>query len=137
MIKRTWYIINAENKVLGRLSSIIVRYLTGKHKTEYVPYADIGDYVIVINSKKIYISGRKQENKVYYRHTGYVGGIKKTTFKQMISCFPNKIIEISVKGMLPKNSLGRIMYRRLRVYSGNVHNHIAQSPIFLNNSWIK
>lgn len=133
MIKRTWYIIDAEDKILGRLSSMITKYLIGKHKLEYTPYSDIGDYVIVINSKKIHISGQKYKNKIYYRYTGYVGGIKKRTFKEMISFFPNKIIETAVKGMLPKNSLGRIMYRRLKVYPENIHNHQAQLPKPLNN----
>lgn len=133
MINRTWYIIDAKNKVLGRLCSKITKYLIGKHKLNYAPYSDIGDYVIVINSKGVYISGQKQENKIYYRHTGYVGGIKKTTFKQMLCLYPEKVIEKAVKGMLPKNSLGRVMYRRLKVYSGEEHQHSAQLPTFLDD----
>lgn len=134
MIQRNWYVVNAENRILGRLSSLIAIYLMGKHKPEYAPFSDIGDYVIVINSKKICISGKKYENKIYYRHTGYVGGIKKTTFKHMINIHPNKVIEIAVKGMLPKNSLGRIMYNRLKIYSENSHKHLAQFPKCLENS---
>lgn len=134
MIQRNWYIVDAENKVLGRLSSLIATYLIGKHKPEYTPYSDIGDYIVVINSKKIHISGQKHKNKVYYRHTGYVGGIKKTTFKQMININPNKVIETAVKGMLPKNSLGRIMYNRLKVYSTSSHKHMAQFPKLLKFS---
>lgn len=132
MIKRTWYIVNAKNKILGRLSSTVVKYLIGKHKIEYTPYNDIGDYVIIINAKEICLSGQKKESKIYYRHTGYIGSIKQSTFKHMILTSPNKIIEKAVKGMLPKNKLGRIMFRRLRVYSGVSHNHIAQLPRILN-----
>lgn len=133
IIKRAWYIVDATDKVLGRLSSVIVKYLIGKHKTEYTPYSDIGDYVIVVNAKSIAISGRKKENKIYYRHTGYVGGIKSFTFKQMINKCPTRIIEIAVKGMLPKNILGNLMFKRLKVYSDKSHKHTAQLPILLNN----
>lgn len=132
MLKKNWYIINAKDKVLGRLSSKIAKYLMGKHKIEYAPYIDIGDYVIVINSKEVFISGGKRENKIYYRHTGYVGGLKESTFKWMIIHNPNRVIEIAVKGMLPKGVLGRVMNRRLKVYSGNVHAHRAQMPRFLD-----
>lgn len=133
MINRMWYIVDAKNKILGRLSSVIVKYLMGKHKPEYAPYKDIGDYIVVINSKEICVSGKKREDKIYYRHTGYVGGIKQSTFKYMITYYPNRVIEGAVKGMLPKNSLGRIMFRRLKVYSDVMHNHVAQSPKFLDN----
>ncbi|CAD83576.1 50S ribosomal subunit protein L13 [Candidatus Blochmanniella floridana] len=128
IIKRLWYIVDAKNKVLGRLSSNIAKYLIGKHKVEYAPYVDVGDYIIVINSKDVCVTGRKYKDKIYYRHTGYVGGIKKLTFKQMIMSYPNKVIESSVRGMLPKNSLGRMMFKRLKVYSGSIHSHNAQSP---------
>lgn len=132
MIKRTWYIIDATDKLLGRLSSTVTKYLIGKHKVEYAPYNDIGDYVIIINAQNICISGRKKEKKIYYRHTGYIGGIKKLTFKHMIASHPHKIIELAIKGMLPKNLLGRRMLNRLKVYSGMSHNHAAQSPKTLN-----
>lgn len=131
--QRSWYIADAKNKILGRLSSNIARYLIGKHKMEYAPYIDSGDYVIVINSKEIVVTGSKYKNKIYYRHTGFVGGIKQLTFKQMITYYPNRVIEIAVRGMLPKNKLGRVMFKRLKVYSGSNHNHIAQSPQFLKD----
>ncbi|ADV33462.1 50S ribosomal protein L13 [Candidatus Blochmanniella vafra str. BVAF] len=134
IIKREWYVVDATDKVLGRLSSKVAMYLIGKHKIEYAPYFDVGDYIIIINSKKIYVSGRKYENKIYYRHTGYVGGIKSLKFKELISINSNKVIENSVKGMLPKNKLGRVMFRRLKVYTSTVHNHEAQSPKFLQIS---
>lgn len=133
MIKRTWYIIDATNKVLGRLSSAVVKYLIGKHKSNYTPYNDMGDYVIVINAKSIYVSGKKREKKIYYKHTGYIGGIKQSTFQHMISVCPTKIIEIAVKGMLPKNNLGRSMFNRLKVFEGDSHIHTAQLPKFLVN----
>lgn len=130
-IKRSWYLIDAKYMILGRLSSIISRYLTGKHKVEYAPYIDIGDYVIVINSNKVRLSGNKYKNKIYYRHTGYIGGLKSIKCKDMIANCPNKVIEIAVRGMLPKNILGRVMFKRMKVYDGPIHNHIAQSPILL------
>lgn len=133
IIKRTWYVIDATDKVLGRLASAVVKYLIGKHKTEYAPYKDVGDYIIVVNAKNILISGKKKDNKVYYRHTGYPGGIRSVTFKQMMNLYPNRIIEIAIKGMLPKNVLGRLMFKRLRVYANESHRHIAQSPKSLSN----
>lgn len=132
MLSKNWYVIDAENRVLGRLSSKIAKYLMGKHKVEYTPYIDSGDYVIVINSKKVIISGKKREKKIYYRHTGYVGGLKKSSFSWMMNHHPERVIEIAVKGMLPKGPLGRIMNRRLKVYSGGVHVHTAQMPKFLD-----
>lgn len=132
LLLKQWYIIDAKDKILGRLSSKIAKYLMGKHKVEYAPYIDSGDYVIVINSKEVFVSGDKRKNKIYYRHTGYVGGLKKLSFNWMIDRYPNKVIEIAVKGMLPKNTLGRIMMRRLKVYSGNTHIHMAQTPKFLD-----
>lgn len=130
--KKEWYVIDAADKILGRLSSKIVRYLMGKHKIEYTPYIDIGDYVIVINSKKIVVSGDKRKKKIYYHHTGYVGGLKALNFQWMIEHHPNRVIEIAVKGMLPKGPLGRIMNRRLKVYPEFEHIHAAQTPKFLN-----
>lgn len=131
LLKKEWHIIDAKDKVLGRLSSKVAKYLMGKHKVEYAPYIDSGDYVIVINSKEIFVSGNKRKNKIYYRHTGYVGGLKALNFKWMITHYPNKIIEIAVKGMLPKGVLGKVMIRRLKVYSGNEHIHTAQLPRIL------
>ncbi|URJ32754.1 50S ribosomal protein L13 [Candidatus Blochmannia vicinus] len=128
IIRRKWHVIDAKSKILGRLSTIISRYLIGKHKVEYAPHIDIGDYVIVLNAKEVSVSGRKRDNKIYYHHTGYVGGIKQSSFKRMIDRNPEKVVEISVKGMLPKGPLGRIMYRRLKVYSGSTHIHSAQTP---------
>lgn len=132
VVKKEWYIVDAKDKILGRLSSKIAKYLMGKHKIEYAPYLDIGDYVIVINSNKIFVSGNKQSKKIYYRHTGYVGGLKKLNFKWMMVHYPTKIVEIAVKGMLPKGPLGRIMNRRLKVYSESTHKHMAQMPKFLD-----
>lgn len=131
-IKRIWYLVDAKNKVLGRLSSVVVKYLIGKHKSEYAPYNDVGDYIVIINAQEIFISGRKRENKIYYRHTGYVGGIKQSTFKHMMKIHPSRVLEIAIKGMLPKNSLGRIMFRRLKVYPGLLHKHMAQLPQLLS-----
>ncbi|URJ31357.1 50S ribosomal protein L13 [Blochmannia endosymbiont of Camponotus sp.] len=127
-IRRKWHVIDAKNKILGRLSTVISRYLIGKHKVEYAPHIDIGDYVIVLNAKEVSVSGRKRDNKIYYHHTGYVGGIKQSNFKRMIDRYPEKVVEIAVKGMLPKGPLGRIMYCRLKVYSGDTHIHSAQAP---------
>ncbi|URJ28117.1 50S ribosomal protein L13 [Candidatus Blochmannia vicinus (nom. nud.)] len=132
IIRRKWHVIDAKSKILGRLSTIISRYLIGKHKVEYAPHIDIGDYVIVLNAKEVSVSGRKRDNKIYYHHTGYVGGIKQSSFKKMIDRNPEKVVEISVKGMLPKGPLGRIMYRRLKVYSGSTHIHSAQTPQFID-----
>lgn len=132
VLKKEWYIIDAKDKVLGRLSSEVSRYLMGKHKIEYTPYIDSGDYVIVINSKEIFVSGNKRKNKIYYRHTGYAGGLKSLNFKWMITHHPNRVIEIAVKGMLPKGALGRVMIRRLKVYSDNKHIHTAQLPKILD-----
>ncbi|BGI50843.1 MAG: 50S ribosomal protein L13 [Arsenophonus endosymbiont of Ceratovacuna japonica] len=131
-IKRYWYIIDAEGQKLGRVATKIANYLRGKHKIEYTPYVDTGDYIIIINAEKVIVTGNKYKNKIYYRHSGYVGGIKKESFKEMITSHPNRIIEIAVKGMLPKGPLGRSMYRKMKVYTGNYHNHKAQQPKILN-----
>jgi len=131
-IKKNWYCIDAKNKILGRLATVLSRYLRGKHKVEYTPHVDIGDYVIVINAEKILVTGNKRVNKIYHHHTGYIGGIKSFSFEQMINRCPERIIEVAVKGMLPKGPLGRLMFKKLKVYSGDKHNHIAQNPKFLN-----
>ncbi|WMC20302.1 MAG: 50S ribosomal protein L13 [Enterobacteriaceae bacterium PSpyr] len=131
-LKNKWYIINAKNKILGRLSTEIAKRLMGKHKSEYTTHLDNGDYIIVLNAKKILITGNKKNNKIYYKHTGYPGGIKKKTFKEILLCNPEKIIKNAVKGMLPKNILGKRMLKKLRVFADNKHYHDAQKPKKIN-----
>jgi len=127
-VKRDWYLIDASGKTLGRLASEIARRLRGKHKPIYTPHVDTGDYIVVINAEKVRVSGNKASSKTYYRHTGYPGGIKSITFEKLIQRSPEKAIEIAVKGMLPKNPLGRAMFRKLKVYAGAEHKHAAQQP---------
>lgn len=127
-IKRDWYVVDASNQVLGRLASEIARRLRGKHKPEYTPHMDTGDYIIVVNAEKIQVTGRKRTDKVYYHHTGYIGHMKSITFEKLLQKAPERIIERAVKGMLPKNPLGRAMFRKLKVYAGPEHNHAAQQP---------
>ncbi|MEM7027272.1 MAG: 50S ribosomal protein L13 [Pseudomonadota bacterium] len=127
-VKRDWYVVDASGKALGRLATEIARRLRGKHKAEYTPHVDTGDYIVVINAKDVRVSGNKPQNKTYYHHTGYPGGIKSITFEQQIAKRPEKVIETAVKGMLPKGPLGREMYRKLKVYPGAEHNHSAQQP---------
>lgn len=127
-VKRDWYVVDAEGKTLGRLASEIARRLRGKHKPVYTPHVDTGDYIVVVNAEKVRVTGNKEKNKVYYRHTGFVGGIKSITFDKLIAKKPEMVIETAVKGMLPKNPLGRAMYRKLKVYAGPEHNHTAQQP---------
>ncbi|QCI20525.1 50S ribosomal protein L13 [Buchnera aphidicola (Brachycaudus cardui)] len=131
-IKRNWYYVDATNKILGRLASALSFRLRGKHKIEYTPHLDTGDYIIVLNASKILVTGKKKIDKIYYHHTGYIGGIKKSRFEEMMSCHPERVIEIAVKGMLPKGPLGRAMFKKLKVFSNENHNHIAQCPQFLN-----
>lgn len=127
-VKRDWFVIDAEGKTLGRMATEIARRLRGKHKPEYTPHVDTGDYIVVINAEKVRVTGRKETDKVYYHHTGYVGGIKSITFDKLVKKAPERIIEKAVKGMLPKNPLGRAMYRKLKVYAGTEHKHTAQQP---------
>ena len=127
-IRHDWYVVDATNKTLGRLASEIARRLRGKHKPEYTPHMDTGDYIVVINARQVRISGNKAENKMYYRHSEYPGGMKSTSFAKLIGKKPELIIEKAVKGMLPKGPLGREMFRKLRVYPGAEHNHSAQQP---------
>lgn len=127
-VKRDWFVVDANQKTLGRLATEVARRLRGKHKPEYTPHVDTGDYVIVINPEKIQVTGRKAKNKLYYRHSGYVGGLKTETFEKVLERNPARVIEQAVKGMLPKNSLGREMYRKLKIYVGNSHPHAAQQP---------
>lgn len=127
-IKRDWYVIDASDKVLGRLATEIARRLRGKHKAEYTPHVDTGDYIVVTNAEKVAVTGRKFKEKMYYHHTGFPGGIKSISFDKLQEKNPVRIIELAVKGMLPKNPLGREMYRKLKVYVGNEHPHTAQQP---------
>ena len=127
-VRRDWLVIDAENQVIGRLATEVARRLRGKHKPEYTPHVDTGDYVIVINADKVRATGRKETDKTYYRHTGYPGGIKGTSLGRMRETHPERIIESAVKGMLPKNPLGRAMYKKLKVYAGAEHPHAAQQP---------
>ena len=127
-VNRDWYLIDASGKTLGRLASEIARRLRGKHKPIYTPHVDTGDYIVVINAEKVRVTGNKASAKTYYRHTGYPGGIKSITFEKLIQRSPERVIEIAVKGMLPKNRLGRAMFRKLKVYAGSEHRHAAQQP---------
>jgi large subunit ribosomal protein L13 len=127
-VQRRWYVIDAEGQTLGRLATEVARRLRGKHKTEYTPHVDTGDYIVVVNAEKVIVTGRKASDKTYYRHTGHPGGLKEATFTQMIERSPAKVIELAVKGMLPRNPLGRAMYRKLKVYAGQEHPHDAQQP---------
>lgn len=130
-VKRDWYVVDASNQVLGRLATEVARRLRGKHKAEYTPHIDTGDYIVVTNAAQIKVTGRKFKNKMYYRHSGFPGGIKQTSFEKMMQKNPIAVIEIAIKGMLPKNSLGRDMYRKLKVYAGSEHPHTAQQPLSL------
>ena len=127
-VKRDWYVVDASDKVLGRLSTEIARRLRGKHKPEYTPHVDTGDYIIVINAEKIRVTGNKENDKMYHHHTGYIGSLKSTNLAKLRSEHPERIIQHSVKGMLPKNALGRAMFKKLKVYAGAVHQHSAQQP---------
>lgn len=127
-IQRKWYVIDATDQVLGRLAVEIARRLRGKHKPIYSPHVDTGDYIIVINADKIRLTGKKMDNKIYYRHTGYPGGLKSITAKHLLRRKPERMLELAVKGMLPKNKLGRRMYKKLKVYASPEHPHAAQQP---------
>ncbi len=127
-IKRDWYLIDAKDKVLGRLATEVARRLRGKHKAEYTPHMDTGDYIVIINAEKIKVTGKKEEDKIYYHHTGYPGGIKSIKYKDQMLKAPTQIVEKAIKGMLPKNPLGREMFKKLKVYAGTEHMHAAQQP---------
>ena len=127
-IERKWYVVDAEGCTLGRLASGIASVLRGKNKPQFTPHVDTGDYVIVINADKIKVTGKKMDQKIYYNHSDYVGGMKETTLKEMLAKKPEKVIELAVKGMLPKGPLGRQMYTKLFVYAGPDHKHAAQQP---------
>jgi large subunit ribosomal protein L13 len=127
-VRRSWYLVDATDKTLGRLASEIATRLRGKHKPEFTPHVDTGDYIIVINAGKVRVTGNKANDKVYHHHTGYIGGIKSINFEDLLKKAPERIIEIAVKGMLPKGPLGRAMFRKLKVFAGTEHPHAAQQP---------
>ena len=127
-VERKWYVVDAEGKTLGRLASVIASVLRGKNKPTYTPHADMGDYVIVVNAEKIKVTGKKLDQKIYYHHSEYVGGMKETNLKTMLLKHPERVVEHAVKGMLPKGPLGRSMYKKLFVYAGPDHKHEAQKP---------
>jgi len=127
-VKRDWFVVDAEGKALGRLASEIASRLRGKHKPIYTPHIDTGDYIVVINADKVAVTGKKFTDKVYYKHTGFIGNLKSISFDKLQAKAPERIIELAVKGMLPKGPLGRDMYRKLKVYAGPEHNHHAQQP---------
>ena len=127
-IDRNWYLVDAQNKTLGRLSTEIAKRLRGKHKPIYTPHVDTGDYIVVVNASKIRVTGNKMTDKVYYKHTGYIGNLKSENLETMLEKYPEKVLMKSVRGMLPKNKLGRAMIKKLRVFAGPEHTHIAQQP---------
>jgi large subunit ribosomal protein L13 len=127
-VKRDWYLVDASGKTLGRLCSEIALRLRGKHKPVYTPHVDTGDHIVVVNAEKIHTTGKKLQDKMYYRFTGYIGNLKSENLGQALERHPERVIEIAVKGMLPKNPLGRAMYRKLKVYAGPNHPHTAQQP---------
>lgn len=127
-VKRDWYVVDATGLTLGRLATEVASRLRGKHKPEYTPHVDTGDYIVIVNAEKIHVTGNKAQDKMYYSHSGFPGGIKSINFEKLNARAPERIIEIAVKGMLPKNPLGRAMYRKMKVYSGATHPHAAQQP---------
>ena len=127
-IERKWYVVDATDMTLGRLASEVAKVLRGKNKPIFTPHMDTGDYVIIVNAAKVKVTGKKLDQKIYYRHSGYVGGMKETTLREMMAKKPERVIELAVKGMLPKGPLGRQMYRKLHVYAGPEHEHAAQKP---------
>lgn len=127
-VRRDWYVVDADGKTLGRLASEVARRLRGKHKAEYTPHVDTGDYIIVVNAEKIRVTGAKLQNKMYHHHTGYIGSLKSISLEKQLQKAPTRVIETAVKGMLPKNPLGRAMFRKLKVYAGPEHAHSAQQP---------
>jgi large subunit ribosomal protein L13 len=127
-VKRDWYVIDATDKVLGRLASEVARRLRGKHKAVFTPHVDTGDYIVVVNVDKLRVTGNKSEDKVYYRHSQFPGGLKTATFRKLHDRFPGRVLEKAVKGMLPKGPLGSAMFRKLKVYPGPEHPHTAQQP---------
>lgn len=129
---RSWLLVDAADKTLGRISTEIASRLRGKHKAEYTPNADTGDFIIVVNAEKVRVTGSKATDKIYYHHTGYIGGIKSTSFAKLIAEHPERVIENAVRGMMPKGPLGRAMFKKLKVYAGPEHPHSAQQPKILD-----
>ena len=127
-VERKWYVVDADGQTLGRLASEVAKVLRGKNKPIYTPHIDTGDYVIVVNADKVKVTGKKLDQKIYYRHSDYVGGMKEFTLREMMDRKPERVIELAVKGMLPKGPLGRAMIKKLHVYAGPEHNHAAQKP---------
>ena len=127
-IQHKWWVVDAGGQVLGRVASVVAQLLMGKHKPYYVPYMDVGDYVIVINARNVVLTGRKEQKKIYYRHSGYPGGLKAETAAQLRARHPERLIELAVSGMLPKNKLRKVYLRKLKVYADGVHPHAAQKP---------
>ena len=128
-VRRDWYVIDATGKTLGRLATEIAHRLRGKHKPEYTPHIDTGDYIVVVNAEKVRVTGNKLKNKIYYRHTGYIGNLKSVPLEKLLDEAPERVIESAVKGMLPRGPLGRQMFGKLRVFAGPEHPHAAQQPI--------
>ena len=131
-VRRGWYLVDANEKTLGRLASKIAHRLRGKHKPEYTPHVDTGDYIVVINAEKVRVTGAKATDKMYHHHTGYPGGLKSISFEKLVVKAPERIIQGAVQGMLPRNTLGRAMFKKLKVYAGTEHPHAAQQPQALN-----
>ncbi|AWY00980.1 50S ribosomal protein L13 [Marinomonas primoryensis] len=131
-VRRDWFVVDAEGKTLGRLATEIARRLRGKHKAEYTPHVDTGDYIVVVNAEKVHVTGNKAAAKQYYRHTGYPGGLRSMNFEKLIDHAPERVLELAVKGMLPKGPLGRAMHKKMKVYAGTEHPHAAQQPQTLN-----
>jgi large subunit ribosomal protein L13 len=127
-VRGDWFVVDASDKTLGRLATQIAHRLKGKHKAIYSPHVDMGDHIVVLNAEKIHVTGRKLTDKIYYHHTGYIGGIKSIALEKLLKEHPERVIEIAVKGMLPKNTLGRQMFRKLHVFAGAEHPHTAQQP---------
>jgi large subunit ribosomal protein L13 len=127
-VRRQWHLVDADGKTLGRLATEVARRLRGKHKPEFTPHVDTGDYVVVVNADKIRVTGRKATDKVYYRHTGYIGNMRSITFEKQLAKRPETVIELAVKGMMPRGPLGRAMLKKLKVYAGPEHPHAAQQP---------
>ena len=127
-VKRDWFVVDADGKTLGRLATEIAHRLRGKHKAEYTPHVDTGDYIVVVNAEKVAVTGNKAKDKIYYKHTGYIGNLKSINFSDPIKKAPERVIQTAVKGMLPHNPLGRDMFRKLKVYAGSEHPHASQQP---------
>ena len=127
-VRRDWYLVDANEKTLGRLASEIARRLRGKHKPEYTPHVDTGDYIVVVNAEKVRVTGNKMQDKMYHHHTGYIGNLKSVNLEKLLAEHPERALESAVKGMLPKNPLGRAMFKKLKVYAGPEHKHAAQQP---------